>query len=61
MPAVPRIAAMTPPIMMPLEVPFEVEELVGLGNTEELIPRLDGLPTVWTNVRVVVGVNDVRC
>jgi hypothetical protein len=61
MPAVPRIAAMTPPIIMPLEVPFEVEVLVGLGDTEELRPRLDGLTTVWTNVRVEVGVDDVRC
>jgi hypothetical protein len=60
MPAVPRIAAMTPPIIMPLEVPFEVEVLVGLGDTEELRPRLDGLTTVWTNVRVEVGVDDVR-
>lgn len=60
MPAVPRIAAMTPPMIMPLEVPFEVEELVGLGNTEEDSPTLDGLPTVWMNV-VVVGVDDVRC
>ena len=51
---------MTPPMIMPLEVPFEVAEAVGLGNTEEDRPRLDGLPTVWMNV-VVVGMDDVRC
>ena len=51
---------MTPPIIMPLEVPpTGVAELVALGETVEL--RLDGLPIVCINVWVEVGVDDVKC
>lgn len=59
MPAHPTIAAMTPPIIMPLDAPLvDVEELVGLGETKEL--TTDGLETVWkSDVWVVDGV--VKC
>ncbi len=60
MPAVPRIAAMIPPTIMPVEVPpTGAGELVGLGDTEELRTP-DELTMVWMTVGIVVGVDVVR-